>query len=40
VADGTDHIEEVPDIWLVIGDDDAFVETVKNKIENSFNAET
>jgi hypothetical protein len=40
VTDGTDHIEEVPDIWLVIGDDDAFVETVKNKIENSFNAET
>ena len=40
VRDGTDHIEEVTDIWLVIGDDEAFVEIVKNKIENSLNAET
>ena len=40
VRDGTDHIEEVTDIWLVIGNDEAFVETVKNKIENSLNGET
>ena len=40
VRDGTDHIEEVTDIWLVIGDDEAFVEIVKSKIENSLNAET
>jgi hypothetical protein len=37
VKDGTDHIEEVTDIWLVIGDDEAFVEIVKNKIEKSLN---
>ena len=40
VRDGTDHIEEVTDIWLVIGDDEAFVEVVKNKIEKSLNGET
>jgi cytoskeletal protein RodZ len=40
VTDGTDHIEEVTDIWLVIGNDEAFIEIVKSKIENSFNAET
>jgi len=35
VRDGTDHIEEVTDIWLVIGNDEAFVEIVKSKIEES-----
>ncbi|MDH5695185.1 MAG: nitrophenyl compound nitroreductase subunit ArsF family protein [Dehalococcoidia bacterium] len=35
VSDGTDHIEEVTDIWLVLGKDEAFVEVVKNKIEKS-----
>ena len=37
--DGTDHIEQVTDIWLVIGDDEAFVEVVKSKIEKSLNGE-
>jgi heme/copper-type cytochrome/quinol oxidase subunit 2 len=40
VKDGTDHIEEITDIWLVIGDDEAFVEIVKSKIEESFSGET
>lgn len=40
VRDGTDHIEEVTDIWLAIGNDEAFIEIVKNKIENSLNGET
>lgn len=35
VRDGAEHIEEVTDIWLVLGDDKAFVEVVKNKIEKS-----
>ena len=39
VRDGTDHIEQVTDIWLVIGDDESFVEIVKNKIEKSLNGE-
>ncbi len=29
----TNNIEEVNEIWLVVGDNDAFVETVKNRIE-------
>ena len=40
VKDGADHIEQVTDIWLVIGDDEAFVEVVKNRIERSLNGET
>jgi len=40
VRDGTDHIEQVTDIWLVIGKDEAFVEIVKDKIEKSLNGET
>jgi len=40
IKDGTDHIEQVTDIWLAIGDDEAFVEIVKNKIEKSLNGET
>lgn len=39
VRDGADHIEEVTDIWTVIGDDEAFVEIVKNKIEESLTGE-
>jgi hypothetical protein len=39
VKDGTDHIEQVTDIWLVIGDDEAFVELVKGKIEKRLNGE-
>jgi hypothetical protein len=35
VRDGTDHIEVVTDIWLVIGNDEAFVEIVKGKVEES-----
>jgi len=33
--DGLDHIEPVMDIWTVIGDDEAFIEVVKSKIEAS-----
>jgi len=40
VKDGTDHIEQVTDIWLVIGKDEAFVEIVKDRIEKSLNGET
>jgi len=40
IKDAADHIEQVTDIWLVIGDDEAFVETVKSKIEKSLNGET
>jgi len=39
VRDGTDHIEVVTDIWLVIGDDEAFVEIVKSKVEESLTGE-
>ena len=35
VSSGTDHIEEVTDIWLVMGDNEAFVEVVRSKIEES-----
>jgi hypothetical protein len=40
VKDGIDHIEVVTDIWLVIGNDEAFIEIVKGKIEKSLNGET
>ena len=39
VRDGAEHIEEVTDIWLVLGDDKAFVEVVKGKIEKSLKGE-
>ena len=39
VKDGTDHIGQVTDIWLVIGKDEAFVEVVKDRIEKSLNGE-
>ena len=37
IRDGTDHIEEVTDIWFVLGDDEAFVEEVRSEIEKSLN---
>jgi hypothetical protein len=40
VRNGTDHIEVVTDIWLVIGDDESFIEIVKGKIQKSLNGET
>jgi len=39
IRDGTDHIEEVTDIWFALGDDEAFVEVVRDKIEQSLNGE-
>ena len=35
IRDGTDHIEEVTDIWFLLGNDEAFAEVVKSKIEKS-----
>jgi len=35
IRDGTDHIEEVRDIWFLLGNDEAFVEAVRSKIEKS-----
>ncbi len=39
IRDGTDHIEEVTDIWFVLGKDERFVEVVKSKIEESLKGE-
>lgn len=39
IVDGADHIEAVGEIWLVIGDDEAFAEVVKSKIEQSLTGE-
>ena len=39
VRGGTDHIEVVTDIWYVIDNDEAFVEIVKNKVEQSLTGE-
>jgi heme/copper-type cytochrome/quinol oxidase subunit 2 len=35
VIDGTDHIELVTDLYTLIGNDEAFAETLKSKIEKS-----
>ena len=35
IKDGTDHIEEVKEIWFVLGNDKAFVGVVRGKIEES-----
>ncbi len=35
VRDGTDHIEEVKEIWFLLGNDEAFVKAVRSKIEKS-----
>ena len=37
IRDGIDHIEEVREIWYFLGNDEAFVEAVKSKIEKSLN---
>ena len=34
IRDGTDYIEEVTDIWLVLGKDSEFIAIVKDKIES------
>ncbi len=39
IRDGTDHIEEVPYIWLLLGNDEAFTEAVRSKIEKSLKGE-
>ena len=39
VRDGTDHIQEVMDIWYLLGDDEAFTAVVKDKIEQSLRGE-
>ena len=39
VRDGTDHIQEVMDIWYHLGDDAALVAVVKDKIEQSLRGE-
>src|SRR5512136_321063 len=39
VKDGTDHIELVADLYPLIGNDEAFAETLKNKIEKSLMGE-
>jgi len=35
IKDGTDHIEEATDVYFLIGNDKAFVEGVRGKIEKS-----
>jgi hypothetical protein len=35
IIDGTDHINEVTEIWFLIGDDQAFVEEVRSEIAKS-----
>jgi len=39
IKDGIDHIEGVTDIWSVLGKDEAFVEIVRGKIEQSLKGE-
>ena len=39
VKDGTDHIELVTDLYTLIGNDEAFVETLKSEIEKSLTGE-
>ncbi len=39
VKDGADHIELVAELYPLIGEDEAFVETLKNKIEKSLTGE-
>ena len=35
ITDGTDHIDEVKEIWYILGNDKAVVEVIKGKIEES-----
>ena len=39
IRDGTDHIEEVWYIWLLLDNHEAFVEAVRSKIEKSLKGE-
>jgi hypothetical protein len=39
IIDGTEHIEEIQGIWFVLDDDEAFVEVVRSKIEQSLGGE-
>jgi len=39
IIDGIEHIEEVKEIWSVLGDDEAFIGVVKSKIEQSLSGE-
>ena len=39
IIDGTEHIEEIQEIWFVLDDDEAFVEVVRSKIEQSLSGE-
>jgi hypothetical protein len=39
IIDGIDHIEQVTEIWSVLGDDEAFIEVVKSEIEQSLSGE-
>jgi hypothetical protein len=39
IIDGTEHIEEIQGIWFVLGDDEAFIEVVRSKIEQSLSGE-
>ena len=39
IIDGTDHIEQLTEIWSVLGDDEAFIEVVKSAIEQSLSGE-
>jgi hypothetical protein len=39
IIDGTEHIEKVNEIWFVLGDDEAFIEVVRSKIEQSLSGE-
>jgi len=39
IIDGTDHIEEIKGIWFVLGNDEAFIEVVRSKIEQSLSGE-
>jgi len=39
IKDGTDHIEEVTEIWFLLDDDEAFVEALRSKIEKSLKGE-
>ena len=39
MKDGTDHIELVTDLYPLIGNDEAFIETLKSNIEKSLTGE-
>ncbi|OGN96010.1 MAG: hypothetical protein A2Z77_08265 [Chloroflexi bacterium RBG_13_51_36] len=40
IKDGTDHIEQATDVYLLIGREEAFVTALKNKIEKCLNGES